>query len=402
MRVSENMRFYNAQASLSQVQGGYNDLLIKMSSQKKINKISDDPVGMAKIINFRQLLSSIDEHRGTIEKSDAWLKMTETTLASVNDLLVRALELAVGQANEATNSAAERKIVAKDIEQIIEELRSLANAQYENRYLFAGSRTDVPPFRENLAEAEISLPEAGSKNHFSGNVTTQGTYTGTVNGTYVVKITQGGSLNEARYRLSTDGGVTWGDETSFTDLGGGVFATAPRDGFEFRLQGGNNEVKINDSFSAHAYARGYYRGNGASLAVNIGRFSDLTYNITGEEVFTSQGAYGVDVFTVLNDFKLALESNNSLGIRTAIDGIRKSQDQVILKQALAGTKMNRLEMAKSSLTYLEERTIELMSQTEDADFAQLVTQFNMKEIALKASYAVAAKLADVSILNFIK
>ncbi|HUT77332.1 MAG TPA: flagellar filament capping protein FliD, partial [Polyangia bacterium] len=66
---------------------------------------------------------------------------------------------------------------------------------------------------------EISDAVADAGNAYSGAAATSGTYTGTSNRSYLVEIVQGGSLAEATYRVSEDGGLTWGSTLS---LAGGT------------------------------------------------------------------------------------------------------------------------------------------------------------------------------------
>ena len=44
----------------------------------------------------------------------------------------------------------------------------------------------------------------------------------------------------------------------------------------------------------------------------------------------------------------------------------------------------------------------LLSQTQDADLAELATKLSMKEIALQASYNIASRVGDTTILDFLK
>ena len=44
----------------------------------------------------------------------------------------------------------------------------------------------------------------------------------------------------------------------------------------------------------------------------------------------------------------------------------------------------------------------LISNTEDADISEIATELAMKEIALKASYATASKIENLTILDFLK
>src|SRR3990172_6775196 len=218
MRITENMKFSNAVASMFNVQSQYNSMLEKMASQKRINRISDDPLGMTILLDFRQAGASIDKYKRNIDNTSGWLSLTESKLSSVGGLLTKAMELAIGQGT-ATASAETRRISAENVQQLKEEMLSLANSKYGNRYLFAGSRMDIAPFSSASQPARIDVPTSASANSFDGTVAAGGSYTGTTNKTHAFKIVNGGTLNNATYQVSSDGGKTWGAELDDLDTG---------------------------------------------------------------------------------------------------------------------------------------------------------------------------------------
>ena len=208
MRITDNMRFNTTVNSLFSAQSQYNDLLEKIASQKKVNRASDDPVAATRIIDIRQAKAANEQYRKNMDSSDSWISATESKLSSAYDLLVNAQEIAVGQAT-ATSNAVTRQIAAQQVQSLIDEMSSLANAKSGNRYLFSGSQTSTQPFSADLSAATIEQAQKAAGNTFAGTVTSSGTYTGTVNKTYAVKITTDGILADAEYQFSTDGGRTW-------------------------------------------------------------------------------------------------------------------------------------------------------------------------------------------------
>jgi flagellin-like hook-associated protein FlgL len=44
----------------------------------------------------------------------------------------------------------------------------------------------------------------------------------------------------------------------------------------------------------------------------------------------------------------------------------------------------------------------LLSDAQDADLAEIATRLSMKEVALQASYAMAGRIGNMTILNFLK
>ncbi len=399
MRVTENMRFNTTVNNLFNTQGQYNDVIEKLVSQKRVNRASDDPIAATKIIEIRQSMAANQQYQTNMNSCESWVSLTESKLSSAFDLLVKANELALGQSTGTAN-ATTRKITAQNIQSLIEEMTSLANSMSGDRYLFSGSRNGSAPFSATVLNAQIETPRAARDNTFTGTVTSSGTYTGTTNKTYAVKVTTAGILAAATYQYSNDGGRTWnGTDISMAggslNLGDGVTLT-------FDDAGGTKALGKNDVFYVNAIAEGYYRGDNDSVNLTINRGTTLTYNITGAEAFTAEGSYGVDIFKTLNNLKTALENNDSAGITAELDNLEKARNQVSLNQSLCGTKLNHIDVSRSNLEEMDTNLTSLLSESQDADLAEMATRLSMKEIALQASYAIAAKVGDTTILNFLK
>ena len=116
-----------------------------LSSGKRINKPSDDPIGMGKVLDYRKTICAIDQYDRNIAHGESWLDLTDSTLNAVGDSLIRAKELALSQAN-ATANADTMKAVAEEVKNIYDHLLQLANTKLGNSYIFAGHKTDAPPF----------------------------------------------------------------------------------------------------------------------------------------------------------------------------------------------------------------------------------------------------------------
>ncbi|MDZ4201226.1 MAG: flagellin, partial [Gallionella sp.] len=110
----------------------------------------------------------------------------------------------------------------------------------------------------------------------------------------------------------------------------------------------------------------------------------------------------VDIFQVLLDFKTALENNDTANIQLAIDGIKEASGQITQSIAKVGARMQRLDLAKEHMETLNFDIMKVMSVTEDVDMADLITRFTSNEAALKASYQIAARIGNVSLMDFIR
>ncbi|MBI4632657.1 MAG: flagellar hook-associated protein FlgL [Deltaproteobacteria bacterium] len=396
-RVTENMKFTMVTNNLFNVQNKYGTIMEQLASQKKINRPSDDPLGALSVLDFRTSKNSLKQYEKNMDNINGWMSMTESKLTGINDILIAAREIAVAQST-ATADATTRGIAATALQPLIDEARALANARFGDRYLFAGSRTDTEPFSATESAASVGTTAAASENAFDGTSTSGGAYTGSVNKTYVVKIIATGALGAATYKISADGGKTWGGTA--TVPGTGIINVG--DGMTMTFVENTVSLTANDLFSVKGRVAGYYNGNGEDMAVEVGKNNSFNYNVSGEAAFTDKGAGTVDMFTVLNDLKTALENNNQSGIATQINNLEDAQDQVLRYTSKIGSRMNSLEITKNNHTSLNEQITDLLANVEEADMAQLITDFKMKEVALQATYSMAGQINENSILNFLR
>lgn len=148
MRVTNSMVVNNLLSNL----GGNATRLAKYQNQvstgKRIEKLSDDPVGAAYSIRYSTDIVKENQYLSNIEASEEILTATETALSSANEVLGRIRDLTV-QAASSTNSENSRASIKVEIEQLKEELVSLANTTYNGRYIFSGYKTNKPLMNED-------------------------------------------------------------------------------------------------------------------------------------------------------------------------------------------------------------------------------------------------------------
>lgn len=120
------------------------DAQIRLSSQKKINKPSDDPIGMGKILDYRAILSSIEQYNRNIDHGKMQIEVTETVLDEIDTLLNEAEKWArdygTGNSNDLRDTALMR------IKNIYDSIMDLANTKVNDNYIFGGFVTDTVPF----------------------------------------------------------------------------------------------------------------------------------------------------------------------------------------------------------------------------------------------------------------
>lgn len=144
MRVSDKQRYDQANNRVDVAKSGNSAMLEQLSTQKRVNRVSDDPIAVGQILRRRTQLSDIGQFSKNIDFTKGYIDRAEASLQGIHDYLIRAKELAVNLAN-GTYAANSREAAGLEVQQIMEGVIALGNSQYNNRYVFGGFRTQTPP-----------------------------------------------------------------------------------------------------------------------------------------------------------------------------------------------------------------------------------------------------------------
>lgn len=140
MRINAKIMAENMKANLARQSSQLMQSQLKLASGKRINRPSDDPIGMGKVLGYRSTLSTIDQYQENITDAQTRVKFSETILGQINDSLRQAKSIAFN------TSAEDKASLASEIQNIRNLTIDLANSKYGGNYLFSGHRTDTPAF----------------------------------------------------------------------------------------------------------------------------------------------------------------------------------------------------------------------------------------------------------------
>src|SRR4051812_8561828 len=130
---------------LSQNMSSLSDLQQKMSSQQNINKPSDDPVGLTRLLDLSTTMRADDRFAANIADATTEANTSDTVLNNMTNLIQRAQELTTQAANF-TNNQDGRNAIGLEMDQIINQMVQLGNTDISGKYIFGGFKTDSPPF----------------------------------------------------------------------------------------------------------------------------------------------------------------------------------------------------------------------------------------------------------------
>ena len=150
LRITDGMMINRVNLNIQRSLGRFMNMQTQMSSGRRINKPSDDPVGTQRDLNYRAQIDKIAQYQRNVEVASNWQRTYDSILADAKDLLTSAKEQAISMSNS-TYDAAARAAAAVEIRSIFDRLLALGNSELEGKSIFAGYKTDVTPFQQSAA-----------------------------------------------------------------------------------------------------------------------------------------------------------------------------------------------------------------------------------------------------------
>ena len=134
----------------------------QFSTGRLFSRPSDDPIGYTTALRYREHITEGRRFDRNINRALTTLSLTETNLGSTNEILQRVRELTLTGQN-GTLDRAEYNTIADEVEELLDQVVSIANSNYEGVYLFAGTSTLRQPF-ERVGNAVRYTGNDGSRN----------------------------------------------------------------------------------------------------------------------------------------------------------------------------------------------------------------------------------------------
>jgi flagellar hook-associated protein 3 FlgL len=173
MRVSDQQLFGSTAGSLARIKEDIVRVHDQIASQQRIVKPSDDPSIFGEVILEKSALADNNQWIRNIQFGTARVTVADQTLGEVQNLISRVRELAV-QARSDTTSAQGRVTIAQEVRQLHRQLIQLANTEVSGQPVFAGTKTDAPPFVLGAGDAVTYQGNSESQSIAVGpNQTTQ-------------------------------------------------------------------------------------------------------------------------------------------------------------------------------------------------------------------------------------
>lgn len=362
----------------------------RVATQKRINRVSDNPIEATRLLDVKRTQSNLDQFLRNIDRVTSTTDIYDNVLAQAGELIVRAKELLLAEANEVTSTTQTREAARLEVAALTAQLVQLGNTRYNGNYVFSGFEVGTPAYSGATA---TSTPGGVLNGATIGAISVSDL--GRVDFTTTYQITFDGAGNYDVIDNSTGGSVGAGTY----DPAGTTIRFA---GFEVIVSGG--PPGASGTFDLTPVAPGVYNGDDGKQQIEIQSGTSVAQNVTGNEVFGA--AAGIDVFGVMNEINNALRNNVrgalAPSIDTLLDGLDQAREQIINRRVAVGARQNMLETASARQEDIKFALELLRSELEDIDLAEAITDFNQRQLALESTIGSGALLLNISLLDFLR
>ncbi len=141
--INTNLFSLNAQRNLNETQNALGTSLQRLSSGLRINSAKDDAAGLAIAERFSSQIRGLNQAIRNANDGISYAQTAEGGLSTATSALQRIRELAVQSAND-TNTASDREAINNEVQQLIAEVRRIANStQFNGQNVLDGTSSSL-------------------------------------------------------------------------------------------------------------------------------------------------------------------------------------------------------------------------------------------------------------------
>ena len=407
MRISSQQSQQIAINAMLEQQDKLSKVQQQVATGRRIFRPSEDPIAAAKVVNLRDLLNTTKQFQDNIEAARARLTLEEGVLDSTTSVIQRVRELAV-MANNDTQTNENREFIAEEVKQLRDELLALANAaDNSGDFLFAGAKNKFKPFVRTEANSFEYHGDDGQRFISIGPKRQIAT----------------SDSGTATFRTIKDGN---GHFTVLDDAGNRGSAIADPGTVAGKYELGTYAIMFSKTVSADQTETITYKviddkGNsvipagttyveGAAI-----EFNGVRTAIEGEpedgDFFVIRPSMNQDVFTTIQRFVDALynknatddENNASLHneVNRTLSGLDLALGNILSVRANVGARLNALDSQQDINQAYMLQVREILSDVEDLDYSEAVSDLNLKLTGLEASQKAFTRVQGISLFNHI-
>lgn len=405
MRISTSS-LYNANVSLlNQQQAQMLHTQQQIATQRRILTPSDDPIAAARALEVSQSDASNSQfaiNRNAVQHSAS---LAESILQSVTNLLHDVKTMAV-QAGNGANNNSDKLTFATELSARFDELLSLANStDGAGNYLFSGFQGKTQPFANSntgvqyLTDDGQRMIQVSSSRQLAASDSGADIFMRVKNGN--------GTFNVQAAAANTGSGIV-----SQGTIANPALLTGHNYQVVFSVVAGVTTYSVTDTTLGAPVPPGTPISYVSGQAIS---FDGVQFDVTGDpangDVFTVAPSSNESIFKTISDLITALRTPNALGgavaaasfsnsLNKALNNLDRGLDSVLTVRASLGTRLNELESLQSSGESMGEQYKRMLSQLQDVDFNQAISDLTRQKTSLEAAQKSFMTVSELSLFNY--
>lgn len=406
MRVSTNQMQQSAINSMVEQQAKLGKAQQQVATGRRIVKPSDDPVAASKVVKLDDVIRNVEQFQHNISTARARLTLEEGVLVNVVDAYHRMRELAI-QANNDSQTHETRNFIAEEISQLLDEIVGLANSTDSNgEFLFAGNKGRFKPFTLN---SEGGFDYHGDDGQRFVQIGPRRQIAINDSGSDVFREIRDGNGKFTAYESPNNKGDGIIDPgVAMSDYSGGTYAIV----FDKKASIDPKEpltYSVVDSQGNIVLPPGQHYQPDAVI-----EFAGVQTFIRGEpqagDYFVIRPSFNQDVFTTVQNYLTELQSPHGDDAGHALlhnhtnrflNGIDQALGRVLDVRANIGARLNAMSSQENINDGLRIQVKEILSDVQDLDYGEAVSNLNLKLTGLEASQKAFTRVQDITLFDYL-
>jgi len=364
------------------------------STGSRINRVSDDPSSAYRVMGLNTEQRTLDNYTDNLSEIVSLLDLSSTVIqqiaSSLTETRVRLTQIAGGIYSEDA-----RQRTAEGINDILEQIVSLANTQHMGQYLFGGGDTTTAPYLVERTNGRIT-----SVTYIGSDVNRKVQVAPGVNSSAFF-------VGDDMFRSDDRSELVFLGETG-AKAGTGTSTVRSDTWLTVTGSAGNYTLSIDDGQTTFNTD-----GTDTNLAVTNSATGEILYvdttgiTATGVDMVRAPGTY--DIFSTLINIRDILQNEKGL----SDSQLRELQDNSLVAlgevtglvteaEVTVGARVGFLDNLKDSLKNLKYDAEDETTRLQEADIAQIAIDLSRREILYQMSLSVAGKLMSVSLLDYLR
>lgn len=145
MRITNSMMIDNMLRDLNSGMSTVSKYSSQLAANRKITKLSDNPIGVLNSQNARRQLYTIKQYQANITSANSWVAQVETAMSDIMNVVTSIKEAVIDASGTKTND--DKKNIGTLVKELMNHLMSTCNSAVGDKYIFAGYNATKMPFQ---------------------------------------------------------------------------------------------------------------------------------------------------------------------------------------------------------------------------------------------------------------